>query len=1405
MQFNSKVVKSKSGLGKRSLSWLLSLVLVLGSMYTPMGAYAEDTAADKTGITITTDKEAYTNGETVTADVKVTNGNEGILSDVKLEGIAPSGYTVEENPTAPTEISAGGTVNYSIRFLDSDITPTYAVKQKVNIADRFKTSEKITKYIILDKKEKKLASVSKKGLVTCKKPGTVTVTAYKTVKNGKKKSYEAIGTYALKIEKPEVKVKTLKLKAGSTDSLDAKSYITAQEALISSWHTSNRKVASIDEKTGLITIHKKGSAKITAWYGEGKQAAKYSFTVKADKSYITSTAAKEAATSPFNGNNTVSVKVKIDGRELTFAAKISYTVNDVIPPTVYYTVSFDTKGGSSIAPIKVEQNKTIDPAAIAIPEKEGCVFGAWYTDEEYTDEYDFSRPVTGDMTLYAYWDVKKVIDVTSEEDLENALKDDPDSYKDIYFHTEDNIIVDISGDYPRVDIKINTPNGHINNEASFHTVTLVAVSDSTYVDKAAMQRIIIDNNSVVRILTGSEGEQQLDILNRGLINLTLNNKSNVTISGSSDKISASRNKVTVKENAKGSRVRTSQNIDLSSACGITLVLDPTAINNIADIKNSDAALTVEGIGQITVTNNETGDVEVILADSTKYDSGEKLTLSGKVFPESAEAYLLPYSQNLDADSIGNSITAATPKAVKEGGRFKFEDVKAGNYYLVTTASTYVTEFKSISISPLSASGYMDAGVIHMTSEADTVDTVSVHGYITDIQSSDVINYPVRIRVFRGIDVASGTTVKDVTSASDGTYDLGALNKGNYTLQIIGADDTHPIVPSTERLVVDDNTMSGEANEDSYEAAEDAADSKYEDEETASEVSADSKEGYEISVKSGNADLGEVSFVLWWNHNTGTGEHYSDLDSHLSGPSALTDGRLHTWYSDRENYGEDDYCVDKKDEHGSEIRYASLDRDDTTYHGPETTTIYRKTPGKYSFYIFNYSNRYPDDICMSTYSDAYVQLFVNGNQITTYNIPYGATGPLWYVCDYDSATGMFTPVNSLLRTHENGVPFDDEDIGLEGEMLSLYLTKLKREPLRQAIDSAKDYALAGSLLSTMISRAQGIYDNTGSTEEDVDKAINELTSYVNSLTTLDSTISSATNLLSTEEGTGLGAKINKAQTVRNNINATYEQLQGATTELEAYLTASVPRITEISVSADSVLYTDTSTYIDYSAIRYINIYSDSTDPNTLGTLTVTTNINGVNWSVEKNASEYYPLVITLTNEASGIKVTYRCTIISDYEQISNSISDLLNVFDSLLEKVENESGISDPDSKISAARVALQNVYENEDATISELMEAYNTAQSFISALPVLNTHKEYEYDCYDDYYNYSDVGSTRYYYFDTNIDENVFRADDEKDTISVGEEVTDSEGYKQRKVTLTDDTSGIVLSWTFSTNPDYND
>lgn len=67
-----------------------------------------------------------------------------------------------------------------------------------------------------------------------------------------------------------------------------------------------------------------------------------------------------------------------------------------------YTVQFVSDYGS-FADQTVEHGKPIDTGKPTIPEVEGYTFGGWYADENRTIEFDFTKPIKSNTTVYAKW------------------------------------------------------------------------------------------------------------------------------------------------------------------------------------------------------------------------------------------------------------------------------------------------------------------------------------------------------------------------------------------------------------------------------------------------------------------------------------------------------------------------------------------------------------------------------------------------------------------------------------------------------------------------------------------------------------------------------------------------------------------------------------------------------------------------------------------------------------------------------------------------------------------------------------------------------------------------------------------------------------------------------------------
>lgn len=67
-----------------------------------------------------------------------------------------------------------------------------------------------------------------------------------------------------------------------------------------------------------------------------------------------------------------------------------------------YTVQFVSEHGS-FEDQTIEYGGTIDTGKLTIPPVEGFTFDGWYTDENRTIEFDFTKPIKSNTTVYAKW------------------------------------------------------------------------------------------------------------------------------------------------------------------------------------------------------------------------------------------------------------------------------------------------------------------------------------------------------------------------------------------------------------------------------------------------------------------------------------------------------------------------------------------------------------------------------------------------------------------------------------------------------------------------------------------------------------------------------------------------------------------------------------------------------------------------------------------------------------------------------------------------------------------------------------------------------------------------------------------------------------------------------------------
>ena len=168
--------------------------------------------------------------------------------------------------------------------------------------------------------------------------------------------------------------------------------------------------------TDSITIDKRNSQWMYkmqngAWSAFGSETPVANNDGKTDYGY-------DFAVEPKAGYQLASdLKVIYNGVDVTTTARVkkfawgAYVIVDLgkaigETPNVY-TVTFNSNGGTEIAPKEVVSGLKIKEPSTPIKDK--YLFRGWYEDSTFSKEFDFNTPITSDMTLYAKWDAANSI------------------------------------------------------------------------------------------------------------------------------------------------------------------------------------------------------------------------------------------------------------------------------------------------------------------------------------------------------------------------------------------------------------------------------------------------------------------------------------------------------------------------------------------------------------------------------------------------------------------------------------------------------------------------------------------------------------------------------------------------------------------------------------------------------------------------------------------------------------------------------------------------------------------------------------------------------------------------------------------------------------------------------------
>lgn len=166
----------------------------------------------------------------------------------------------------------------------------------------------------------------------------------------------------------------------------------------------------------------------------------------------------------------------------------------------------------------------------------------------------------------------------------------------------------------------------------------------------------------------------------------------------------------------------------------------------------------------------------------------------------------------------------------------------------------------------------------------------------------------------------------------------------------------------------------------------------------------------------------ADIVLAW------GSTPADLDSHLTGPMNSTGSeRFHTSFRDKGSL----------DNQPNVMLYT-----DNTRHSvggensPEQTRINVTQPGKYNFYVHDFSNRTETNSTAMSNSGAVVSVHTAGSsnlpegnnlgeKVAEYNVPTNQVGTAWHTFELDTVRNTIKPVNEFQNVENpDNVPFND---------------------------------------------------------------------------------------------------------------------------------------------------------------------------------------------------------------------------------------------------------------------------------------------------------------------------------------------------------------------------------------------
>ena len=315
-----------------------------------------------------------------------------------------------------------------------------------------------------------------------------------------------------------------------------------------------------------------------------------------------------------------------------------------------------------------------------------------------------------------------------------------------------------------------------------------------------------------------------------------------------------------------------------------------------------------------------------------------------------------YIQGANIQVFDHSDLTLKTTAVSDANGEYTAIVEDGGTVLIRISADGYIPFDTLQTVGVSQVVYLETFLMVEGSE-DSGETGAIEGTITDAVMGNGIS-GVKLSIRKGWNMTSGEVIETVYTDGSGRYYV-SLPLGNYTISM----ECDGYVSNHFNVAV---SSLGNANANAV-------------------MNPDG---------SSSVDLGDMRIILTW------ASEPSDLDSHLWGPTVDGSSKFHIYYSNMTYSYNGTTC-------------AYLDRDDTNYVGPETTTVYNMSPnGVYSFFIHDFTNRNTTGSTVMANSGAYVQVYVGETRVAVYHVPTSGVGNVWHVFDFDATNGRIMGVNTF---------------------------------------------------------------------------------------------------------------------------------------------------------------------------------------------------------------------------------------------------------------------------------------------------------------------------------------------------------------------------------------------------------